>query len=86
MAAIVAVPVSGRPNKPLPQNRTDSHLIALAVTELVITDDRKQIRRWGTGLPGLIPWLDIEAARKQRICLLEVLRDRATRLPGGPAV
>ena len=78
--AIAAVPVDARKTKSPPANRTDSHLIALAMTDLVITDDRSQIRRWGQGRPGLIPWLEIEADRNAGGRLVALLRARAKRL------
>ena len=82
MMAIAEVPARTRERNPLPSNRTDSHLIALAMTDLVITDDRTQIRRWGQGRPGLIPWLEIETDRDAGGRLIDLLRERAKRLPG----
>ena len=69
-----------RGTSPPPRHRTDLHLVALAMTDLVITDDRTQIRRWGQGRPGLIPWLEIEADRSAGGQFVELLRDRARRL------
>jgi len=67
-----------------PRHRTDLDLVTLAMRDLVITDDRTQIRRWGQDRPGLIPWLEIEANRDAGGRLIELLRERAKRLPGKP--
>ena len=57
---------------------TDSHLVALARSALVVSDDAALIR--ATDAPGMIAWAEIEAAWRAERPLLDLFRERAAML------
>ena len=57
---------------------TDAGLAALSRTCLVVSDDAALIR---TAFAGMIAWADIEATWRADLPLLDLFRERASRLP-----
>jgi hypothetical protein len=76
LQSLDSIVIRSRSNKQIPKNRTDSFLITLAQTEIVVTSETKSIWNRARDYTGLIFWNEIEAGIDQGSTLLSIFRSR----------